>query len=233
VTRIPSAARLTCRQHSALPCPLVRTGPDFREEHTLADGRRVLLRHVRASDAPELRAAFERLSPASRYRRFFGGLTSLTDATLHYLTEVDGHDHVAIVATGESPDLKRELGLGVARFVRLRGEPTVAEAAVTVVDDAQRIGLGRLLATTLADAARERGVHSFRADVLADNEPMRSMMTEIGAAERATDAGVISYDIALDTVGPTRGGPVDRFLRAAAGSMAVLLRGLGPPPAEG
>jgi hypothetical protein len=55
------------------------------------------------------------------------------------------------------------------------------------------------------------------------------MMAEIGAAERATDAGVISYDISLDTLGPTRGGPVDRFLRAAAGSMAVLLRRLGPP----
>ena len=112
------------------------------------------------------------------------------------------------------------------------GEPTVAEAAVTVVDDVQRVGLGRLLATTLAEAARERGVHTFRADVLAVNEPMRSMMTEIGAAERATDAGVISYDVSLDTVGPTRGGPVDRVLRAAAGSMAVLLRRLGPPPSD-
>jgi GNAT superfamily N-acetyltransferase len=208
----------------------VRTGPDFREEHALGDGRRVVLRHVRASDAPELRAAFERLSPASRYRRFFGGLSHLTDATLRYLTEVDGHDHVAIVATGESPDLKRELGLGIARFVRLREEPTVAEAAVTVVDDAQRQGLGRLLATTLAVAARERGVHTFRADVLADNEPMRSIMREIGAAERTSEAGVISYDVSLDALHPTRGGPVDRFLRAAAGSMAVLLRRLGPPP---
>lgn len=216
----------------ALPCPVVRTGPDFREEHTLGDGRRVVLRHVRPSDAPELRAAFERLSPASRYRRFFGGLTHLTDATLQYLTEVDGHDHVAIVATGESPDLKRELGLGVARFVRLGDEPTVAEAAVTVVDDVQRIGLGRLLATTLAQAATERGIHTFRAEVLADNEPMRAMMTEIGAVEGPADAGVIRYDISLDTLGPTRGGPVDRFLRAAAGSMAVLLRRLGPPHSD-
>lgn len=211
---------------------MVRTGPDFREEHTLGDGRRVVLRHVRAADAPELRAAFERLSPASRYRRFFGGLTHLTDATLRYLTEVDGHDHVAIVATGESPDLKRELGLGVARFVRIPDEPTVAEAAVTVVDDAQRVGLGRLLATTLAEAARERGVRMFRSDVLADNEPMRAMMTEIGATERGAAAGVISYDVPLDSVGPARGGPVDRFLRAAAGSVSVLLRRLGPPHSD-
>ncbi|HEY8091231.1 MAG TPA: GNAT family N-acetyltransferase [Polyangiaceae bacterium] len=207
----------------------MRTGPDFREEHTLADGTHVILRHVRPSDGEELRRAFERLSPESRYRRFFGGLTQLSDATLHYLTEVDGRDHVAIVALMESPDLKTEQGLGVARFVRLADDATVAEAAVTVVDDVQKRGLGRLLATTLAEAARERGIHRFRADVLADNQPMRAIMAEIGAAERGTSAGVITYDVALDVVGPARGGPVDRFLRAAASSMAVLLRRLGPP----
>jgi RimJ/RimL family protein N-acetyltransferase len=207
----------------------VRTGPDFREEHTLGDGTHVVLRHVRPSDAPELKHAFERLSPESRYRRFFGGVTQLTDAALRYLTVVDGHDHVAIVATTESPDFKREVGLGVARFVRLADEPDVAEAAVTVVDDAQQRGLGRLLATTLAEAARERGVHTFRADVLADNAPMRGIMQEIGARERGAGAGVITYDVALDEVSHARG-PVDRFLRAAAGSMAVLLRRLGPPP---
>ena len=212
----------------------MRTGPDFREEHTLADGTHVVLRHVRPSDAPELRRAFERLSPASRYRRFFGGLSSLTDAALHYLTEVDGKDHVAVVATTESPDLKQDVGLGIARFVRLPAEPAVAEAAVTVVDDVQRRGLGRLLATTLAEAARERGVRSFRAEVLADNGPMTAIMEEIHARPLGTEAGVVTWDVDLEAVaGPARGGPVDRFLRAAAGSMAVLLRRLGPPSAEG
>lgn len=208
----------------------MRTGPDFREEHTLADGTHVVLRHVRPSDGAEIRRAFERLSPTSRYRRFFGGLAQLTDETLRYLTQVDGQDHVAIVAMTESPDLKTEIGLGVARFVRLADEPTVGEAAVTVVDDTQRKGLGRLLATTLAEAARERGIRTFRAEVLADNEPMRAIMGEIGAIERARDEGVITYDVTLDGE-PTRGGPVDRLLRAAAGSMAVLLRRLRPPDA--
>ncbi|HEY8039965.1 MAG TPA: GNAT family N-acetyltransferase [Polyangiaceae bacterium] len=207
----------------------MRTGPDFREEHTLTDGTRVVLRHVRPADAPELRRAFERLSPESRYRRFFGGLSRLSDETLRYLTDVDGRDHVAVVGTTESPDLKSEIGLGIARFVRMADEPTVAEAAVTVVDDAQRKGLGRILAMTLAEAARERGVHTFRADVLADNEPMREIMHEAGAASRAQDTGVVTYDVSLDAIFPPQGGALDRVLRAAAGSMAVLLRRLGPP----
>jgi GNAT superfamily N-acetyltransferase len=208
----------------------VRTGPDLRQEHRLPDGARVVLRHIRPSDAAELRRVFERLSPESRYRRFFGGVSELSDAALRYLTDVDGVDHVALVATGESPDLKAEPGLGVARFVRLPGEPAVAEAAVTVVDDAQRKGLGRLLATSLADAARERGIHTFRADVLADNEPMVAFMREAGARAHGTVDGVTTFDIPLHPWKDDRGGLVDRLFRAAAGSVGVLLRRLVPPP---
>jgi GNAT superfamily N-acetyltransferase len=214
----------------------VRTGPDLCEAHTLRDGRRVVLRHVRPDDAAEMRRAFDRLSPGSRYRRFFGGVSQLSDASLYYLTHVDGHDHVAIVATCESPDLKVEQGLGVARFVRLHDAPTVAEAAVTVVDDAQRMGLGRLLAMALAVAARERGIHTFRAEVLADNEPMVALMHEVKAHPMASGDGVITFDIPLDaldvpsTAGDVRGGPIDRLFHAAAGSMAVLLRRLALPP---
>ncbi len=208
----------------------MRTGPEFRETHRLADGSCVVLRHIRPDDAPELRRAFERLSPESRYRRFFGGVGSLPDAALRYLTNVDGRDHVAIVATGESPDLKSEPGLGVARFIRSSEDPTVAEAAVTVVDDAQRKGLGHLLATTLAEAARERGIHTFRADVLADNEPMMAIMHEIHARPIASADGVVTYDVPLEGVPGVRGGPFDRFLRAMASSMAVMLRHLAMPP---
>jgi len=204
----------------------VKTGPNLHESHTLRDGTHVVLRHIRPSDGAELRRAFDRLSPESRYRRFFGGVPQLTDASLHYLTDVDGRDHVAIVATTDGPEPDGATGLGVARFVRSQDEPTVAEAAVTVVDDFHRKGLGRLLATKLAEAARERGIHTFRSDVLADNEPMRAIMSEIGAIERETNAGVVTYDIPLDAAQSTPG-PVDRILRAAADTMAILHRSVG------
>jgi GNAT superfamily N-acetyltransferase len=205
----------------------LKTGPDLHERNTLRDGTRVVVRHIRPSDAGELRRAFDRLSPESRYRRFFGGVPQLTEAALHYLTDVDGRDHVAIVATTDVPEPDGATGLGVARFVRLQDEPTVAEAAVTVVDDSHRKGLGRLLASKLAEAARERGIHTFRADVLADNEPMRAIMGEIGASERETSAGVVTYDVPLDAA-ESSPGPLDRLLRAAASSMAILHRRLGP-----
>src|SRR5512141_853673 len=96
------------------------TGSDFREEHALRDGTRVVLRHVRPEDADTLRRGLTRLSPESRYRRFLEQVSQLTDAQVEYLTRVDGQDHVAIGAV--TPDGE---GAGIARFVRLPGEPQV------------------------------------------------------------------------------------------------------------
>src|SRR5207249_1225870 len=83
---------------------------------------------IRPDDADELRRGFERLSPESRYRRFLSGVHQLSDEALRYLTHVDERDHLAIVVTRPRPDGSEE-GLGVARFIRLRDEPTADEPA--------------------------------------------------------------------------------------------------------
>jgi GNAT superfamily N-acetyltransferase len=172
------------------------TGPDFREEHELRDGSHVLVRHIRPEDADELKRGFERLSPGSRYRRFLAGVSSLTEAQLKYLTQVDGEDHVALVAT--MLDGEREIGLGVARFIRVAGEPHVAEAAITVTDDVQRRGVGKLLAMTLARAALERGIDRFRGEILADNAAARQLLVEVGATIVRDADGNLVFDVALD-----------------------------------
>src|SRR5262245_10851777 len=120
------------------------TGHDFREEHVLNDGTRVVLRHIAPQDGTALREAFVRLSPVSRHARFHGAPKALSDDVLRYLTNVDGYSHVAIVAI--TLDAGAERGLGVARFVRDAGDPTVAEPAITVIDEMQHKGLGRILA---------------------------------------------------------------------------------------
>ena len=77
-----------------------------------------------------------------------------TKAELRYLTEVDGHDHVALVAESE-----RWPGtiVAVARYVRLDDDPDTAEAAIVVADMLQGLGLGTLLAERLAAAATVHG----------------------------------------------------------------------------
>jgi GNAT superfamily N-acetyltransferase len=149
----------------------------YGEKAVLSDGTAIRLRLIRPDDKALMLAAWERLSPESRYRRFLSAKTILTEAELRYLTEVDHVNHVAIGATRGRRG-KRE-ALGVARFVRLEDRPSVADAAVTVVDDAQRKGLGRILLSRLIAAARERGIERFACDVLATNDGMRGLLKSL------------------------------------------------------
>lgn len=198
----------------------------YQEAHTLGDGTRVVLRFIRPEDAAELRRGFHALSPESRYRRFLTGAAELTDEKLRYLTDTDGVNHVAVVAVTDSLDLKSELGLGVARFVRLPAEPEVAEAAVTVVDDMQGKGIGRLLLVLLGKVARDRGVRTIRAEVLASNTPVREILREVGAVVRSDDGVTLAVDIPLDAAGDGahRESPARRVLRAFAASLSSLAR---------
>jgi GNAT superfamily N-acetyltransferase len=207
-----------------------RIDADYREEHVLADGTKITLRLIRPEDGEALRLGFSRLSPTSRYRRFLSGISELSDDMVRYFTEVDGVNHLAMVATTDSLDLKTEIGLGVARMIRLEGEPTVAEAAVTVSDDAQRRGIGRLLVRAVAEAALERGVQTIRAEVLATNAPMRRLLDEVGAVVRSDDGTTLVFDVPLEwhrqslREGSTdaEDNPIRRLLRAVAEQLAQL-----------
>ena len=190
----------------------------------LRDGTHVVLRHIRPSDAEELHRGFHALSPESRYRRFFGAVSDLDPATLHYLTDVDGVNHVAIVAVVESLDLKTERGIGVVRFVRIPDHPKAAELAVTVVDDMQNKGLGTLLTNVALRAARERGVTHFRGDVLAENTPMVSALRDVGATPTSRSDGVLTFDMHIDQEGIDVLRMLRRPLAVAAQQVGALLR---------
>ena len=111
---------------------------------------------------------FARLSPESRYRRFLVAMPELMEEMARYLTVIDHHDHEAIIAlddnTGE--------GIGVARYVRSKERPDVAEVAVTVIDDWQGRGLGTLLLEAISARARAEGIRTFSALILATNDEM-------------------------------------------------------------
>src|SRR4029077_10787204 len=106
---------------------------------------------------------FAGLSPDSRYLRFHGAVSRLPTALLRVLTDVDGRNHVALVA--ERP---RRTGspepVGLARFVRT--SPDEAEIAIEVVDPQQGAGVGRRLLTDLLEHASSSGVRAVTASVL-------------------------------------------------------------------
>src|SRR3954470_320401 len=147
----------------------------------LTDGAEITLREIRADDKALLAAGHARLSERSRLTRFLAPKPKLTASDLRYLTEVDGVNHYAVVALAGGHIV------GVARWVRLFGEPDTAEAAVVVGDPLQGKGLGKILARELADAARARGIRRIRASLLSDNPPAMALMRLI--AGRLTDGG--------------------------------------------
>jgi GNAT superfamily N-acetyltransferase len=164
------------------------------ERVRLPAGDEVVVRALGPEDRERLAAAFERLGERSRFQRFMTPKRSLTPGELTYLTEVDHVDHEAIGAI----DPATGAGLGVARYIRLPDRPTVAEAAVAVVDDWQGRGLGRLLLDRLVARADENGIERFRASLIATNNAVRHLLAGIGEVRvlRAGD-GVMELDVEL------------------------------------
>ncbi len=156
---------------------------------TLRDGHPVALRPVVAADRDRLAAGFDQLSPDSRRLRFLGSVSSLSDAHLRYLTEVDGRDHVAWGALDlEDPAAP---GFGVGRFVRLAESPTTAEFSLTVLDTAQGHGVGQLLLAVLAVVAPGVGVRTLRGVVGRENERMTRWLRRLGATSSGSGQDLV------------------------------------------
>ena len=167
-----------------------------RVEVTLLDGTRVVMRPIEPVDKDAIREGFEHLSEESRYRRFMGGVKRLTPPILEALTEVDHENHEAWVAY--APDDRGSPGVGVARYVRLKEDPRIAEPAVTVIDEYQKRGLGTMMMDVLARDAVGHGINRFRAYVLADNQPILKILRRFGATMHVDEPGVLRADIDLD-----------------------------------
>jgi RimJ/RimL family protein N-acetyltransferase len=136
----------------------------------------MVVRPIEPGDKPLLVNGLRLLSPESQYRRFLSPKPRFTAGELRYLTEVDGTDHVALIAVeAENPSHV----VGVARFIRDRERPDMAEFAIVVGDRYQGQGAGRALAGLLVDEARARGIRRFTATTLADNAPVQRLIASI------------------------------------------------------
>ena len=136
------------------------------ERVNLKSGRSVVIRPIGPDDGPGVAAAYDRLSPESKYRRFLAPQPQLSMSETRYLVHIDGRDHVALVATRVDDP---EYTLAVARFVRSDVDPGQAEFAVVVGDPFQQEGLATALMERLRTIATERGITSFKATMLAEN----------------------------------------------------------------
>ena len=176
----------------------------------LRDGRAVLIRPIAPDDKRLLAEAFERLSEESRQHRFLTPATELSPEDLAYLTEVDHRRHEAMVAIDPSDGQL----VGVARYVRVPGEPGHAEVAVAVVDDWQRRGVATALLMALSAQARENGIERFRAYVSSDNAVVVDALGRAGAVRTPATGAELEFEVEVPDEG--LGDRLGQALRAAA-----------------
>jgi GNAT superfamily N-acetyltransferase len=164
----------------------------------LRDGSHIRIRQGQRADRELLLLGFEHLSPESRYRRFMAPMPELSEPMVRYLTEIDHHDHEAMIAVDEQTGE----GIGVARYVRDPNRPEVAEVAVTVIDDWQQRGVGTLLLEVISARAREEAITTFTALMLATNEEMIDLLRQLGPIRIVDrEAGTVEIELPIPPIG--------------------------------
>ena len=189
----------------------------WEADAVLTDGGTVHLRPILPEDTDRLQAFHSRLSKETVYNRFFAYRPVLSDADLARFTQVDHHDRVALVAT------LNDAIVGVVRYDRFPGSQD-AEVAFVVEDGHQGRGLGPLLLEHLADAARERGITGFTADVLPTNRAMLGVFRTAGyTTARKLTEGYVERTFSISQTGTSLQVMRDREHRAEARSVQRLL----------
>ena len=182
----------------------------------LADGGTARLRPIRPDDADLLVAFYERVSPESKYLRFFTAYPRLSRRDVKQFTEVDYVDRVALILT-----LGDEM-IAVGRFDRTDDDR--AEVAFLVEDAHQGRGVAQLLLEHLAEAARERGITGFVAEVLPQNRRMAQVFVDAGyRVRKGIEDGVLLVEFPILPTDTSVGVMERREHRAESASIQRLL----------
>jgi len=159
----------------------------------LADGTEVAMRPIGPDDKPLLEQGMAMLSPASRRFRFMSSIENLSRSQLVYLTEIDHRRHLAWGAIVDGQPV------AVGRLVRLPDSPERAEIAITVVDEWQGRGLGKLLVRLLAELGRSVGIERFVFEALPENEGIVALFARFGATHDL-DQGVVTGSFEIGAI---------------------------------
>jgi acetyltransferase len=190
----PGAAVMTVSVTDAAADPARTLQPYYRhmaihpypvelvERITLRDGTPLTLRPIRPEDGALEREFVDRLTPRTRFFRFFHQLAQLTPPMIARFTQVDYDRELALVAVAgpaAMPGAGHPAIVGVARYIA-DPDGESAEFAVVVDDAWQGRGIARLLMERLIEAARRRGYRCLEGIVLRDNAAMLGFAAALG-----------------------------------------------------
>ncbi len=156
----------------------MRDPKEYIFNETLKDGTPVILRGTRPEDGPNIRQAFRKLERETVYTRFFGPKSDLSETDLKRLTSTDLDRDAALLVTKTSDG--EVIVVGSACYFGTTDEPSKrsAEIAFTVADEYQGLGIASLLLKHLVRIARQNGLTTLEAYVLAHNQPMLAVFNK-------------------------------------------------------
>ena len=148
-------------------------------ETTLDDGTRVVVRRLAPGDREGLAEGYRRLSPESRYQRFWVRTGEMIgEKMLDRILEVDPDKHAVWVLLDPARDFP---GVGAASWWRSEEDPQEAEFSCTVLDGDQRRGVGTTLLAILWLDAMRSGVRRFVGYTMPENVSAVRWMRDTGA----------------------------------------------------
>ncbi len=160
-------------------------------------GERVLIRRARPEDMALYPDFLRNVSTEDLRLRFFGRITELSAAEIDKLTHLDYKHEMAFIALDEDTGQM----LGLVRLIDELDEKT-AQFAILVRSGLKGHGLGWLLMRRVIDYAKEKALRRVYGDVLAENQTMLQMCTELGF--RAEDIGSGIRRVVLDLASISR-----------------------------
>ena len=152
----------------------------------LKDGRPILIRQIQRSDQALLEEGFGKLSSRSRVMRYLAPKKELSKSEIDLITDPTDMDDVTLGALAQNSAGDWRHPVGTSRFIRLSPGGDDAEIAVTIVDEYQRLGAGRILLAELIARARDCGITRLVAFVHSENKAMKALAQNFGGhvAER-------------------------------------------------
>jgi acetyl coenzyme A synthetase (ADP forming)-like protein len=147
---------------------------NLESDVVLRDGSTVRIRPARPDDLARVQDYLLGLSPETRRLRFWTVAVNIGELA-EKIVDVDYRDHLTLLVLrgGDQGTM-----IGGAQYSRM--DDGRAEIGMSVADDWQGKGIGTILLGQLAQAAGERGVTIFVAEVLPENHGMVGVFRESG-----------------------------------------------------
>ena len=196
-------------------------------ETTLRDGLPVRVRRLVPGDREGLAEGYRRLSPESRYQRFWvrgGGM--IGERMLDRILEVAPERHAAWVVLDPARDFP---GGGAASWWRSDDDPGEAEFSCTVLDADQRRGVGTLLLAVAWLDAMRAGVGRFVGYTMPENVAAVRWMRDSGA-DAEWDGFKVIFRWDLEDLDKLPATPVGAGLAARLAEFSAWILGRSEAP---